>query len=103
MKRCYDVANPRIQQYLTEEINFVLQFIKPDMKVLELGCGYGRVVKLLAEEAKTVVGIDTSQESLGLAKGYLGTKSNYELKNMNAEKLDFQNESFDLVIGIQNG
>jgi len=103
LKRCYDVANQRIQQYLTEEINFVLQFIKPDMKVLELGCGYGRVVKLLAEKAKTVVGIDTSQESLDLAKGYLGTKSNYELKNMNAEKLDFQNESFDLVIGIQNG
>ena len=103
LKRCYDVANPRIQQYLTEEINFVLQFIKPEMKVIELGCGYGRVVKLLAEQAKTVVGIDTSQESLDLAKGYLGTKSNYELKNMNAEKLDFQNESFDLVIGIQNG
>ncbi|MHA1441439.1 MAG: class I SAM-dependent methyltransferase [Candidatus Heimdallarchaeota archaeon] len=103
LKRCYDVASPRIQQYLTEEINFVSQFIKPDMKVLELGCGYGRVVKLLAEKAKTVVGIDTSQESLDLAKGYLGTKSNYELKNMNAEKLDFQNESFDLVIGIQNG
>ena len=103
LKLCYDVASPRIQQYLTEEINFVLQFIKPDMKVLEQGCGYGRVLEYLTEHAKTVVGIDTSQESLDLAKGYLRTKSNYELYNMNAEKLDFQSESFDLVIAIQNG
>jgi ubiquinone/menaquinone biosynthesis C-methylase UbiE len=102
LKRCYDVASQRIQQYLSEEISFVLQFVKPEMKVLELGCGYGRVLELLADHAKTVVGIDTSQESLDLANRYLGTKSNFELHNMNAEKLDFKNESFDLVIGIQN-
>ena len=102
LKRCYDVASPRIQQYLTEEINFVLQFLKPDMKVLELGCGYGRVLKFLVDNAKTVVGIDTSQESLDLANRHLGTKLNFELYNMNAKKLNFQDESFDLVIGIQN-
>lgn len=103
LKKCYDVASPRIQQYLNEEINFVLQFIKPEMKVLELGCGYGRVLKILADHAKTVVGIDTSQESLDLAHEHLGSKSNFKLHNMNAEKLEFQNETFDLVIGIQNG
>ncbi|MHA1125409.1 MAG: class I SAM-dependent methyltransferase [Candidatus Heimdallarchaeota archaeon] len=103
LKKCYDVASPRIQQYLNEEISFVLQFIKSDMKVLELGCGYGRVLKFLADQAKNVVGIDTSQESLDLAEEYLVSKSNIELFNMNAEKLAFQDESFDIVIGIQNG
>jgi len=102
LKRCYDVVSPRIQQYLNEEISFILQFIKSDMKVLELGCGYGRVLKFLADQAKTVVGIDTSQESLELAEEYLASRTNIELYNMNAEKLTFQEESFDIVIGIQN-
>ena len=68
LKLCYEIAPPRVIQYLNAEIDFVLNKIKPSDKVLELGCGYGRILLKLIENAKTVVGIDSSRESIQLTK-----------------------------------
>ncbi len=102
LKRCYNIASPRIKQYLEAEIKFVLEQIKPSDKVLELGCGYGRVLKRIAEKAAKVIGIDTSSESIQLAEKYLQDYRNIELFQMNAKSMDFKEQSFDVVIGIQN-
>lgn len=103
LKRCYDIASPRIKQYLKAEINFVLEHIHSSDTVLELGCGYGRVLREFAKHASKVVGIDTSFESLELAKEYLLDYRNIELHQMNANSLSFKEETFDAVIAIQNG
>ncbi len=103
LKRCYDIASPRIKQYLKAEINFVLEQIRSTDKVLELGCGYGRVLKELAIKASKVVGIDTSFESLELAKEFLQDSKNIEIHQMNANSLSFKEDVFDVVIAIQNG
>ena len=103
LKRCYDIASPRIKQYLKAEINFVLEQIHSSDTVLELGCGYGRVLRELAKQASKIVGIDTSFESLELAKEYLQDYRNIELHQMNANSLSFKEETFDAVIAIQNG
>ncbi len=103
MKRFYDIASPRIKQYLKAEVNFVLEQIHTSDKVLELGCGYGRVLRELAKQASKVVGIDTSYESLELAKEYLQDFRNIEVHQMNANSLSFKEETFDVVIAIQNG
>ncbi len=102
LKRAYEIASPRIQQYLEEEIKFVLNYITAFHTVLELGCGYGRVLKYLAEKAHKVVGIDISQVNLDYAKDYLSDYKNIEIHLMTARKLRFSPQSFDLVIGIQN-
>ncbi len=44
LRLCYDLAPPRVKQYLNAEIDFILEKIKPNDNVLELGCGYGRVL-----------------------------------------------------------
>jgi len=71
--------------------------------VLELGCGYGRVLEALAWKAKMLVGIDTSRSSLMLAKQKVGTLSHCHLFQMDGLALAFRNQSFDDVICIQNG
>ena len=68
LRHCYDLASPRVQQYLEAEIAHVMKRLGPTDAVLELGCGYGRVALRLAQAACRVVGIDTAQESLDLAR-----------------------------------
>ncbi len=103
LKQCYDIAKPRIQQYLTAEIEYVLAQTQPNDIVLELGCGYGRVMKPLAQKVAMVYGIDTSKDSLLLAEYYLQEFKNVKLLQMNAQSLKFEEQKFDIVIAIQNG
>ncbi|MFQ5770340.1 MAG: class I SAM-dependent methyltransferase, partial [bacterium] len=103
LRLCYEIAPPRVKRYLEAEIEFVLNKIKPTDFVLELGCGYGRVLKKLMTKAKTVVGIDTSRDSLALALEIIGKSTSCHLFAMNARVLGFLDRQFDLVLCIQNG
>jgi ubiquinone/menaquinone biosynthesis C-methylase UbiE len=103
LKNCYEIAPPLIKQYLEAEINHVLKKIKPNDFVLELGCGYGRILPLLAKKANLVIGIDTSLNSLILAKEMIQSFHNCYLMRMDAVKLAFTNQIFNVVICIQNG
>lgn len=103
LQRVYEVASARVRQYLQAEINHVLSRIRPGDKVLELGCGYGRIIPQLATRAGHVVGIDNSYGSLLLAQNILRSVSNCDLACMNALPLGFVDGSFDLVACIQNG
>ena len=103
LKRCYDIASPRIQQYLDAEIKYVQSFLKQEHIVLELGCGYGRILKQIAGFSKEIYGIDTSKESLELASEYLKKFNNIKLMEMNVGNLEFAEGKFDLVFAIQNG
>jgi ubiquinone/menaquinone biosynthesis C-methylase UbiE len=103
LERCYEIASPRVQQYLKAEVDHVLGRINPGDIVLELGCGYGRVLQALAERASLSVGIDTSIASLMLARQRLSSLSRWALGQMDAVNLAFSGEVFDRVICIQNG
>ena len=103
LQRVYEIATPRVRQYLDAEINEVLKFILPGDLILELGCGYGRVMAPLAERARMVIGIDSSIESLRLGRKILAGTNSCRLLCMNAVSLGFPDGIFDLVIGVQNG
>ncbi len=103
LRECYEAAPSRVKQYLTAEIRFVLERLDQEHSVLELGCGYGRVARELAKVARRVVGIDTSAESLGLARKLAGSRSACEFLEMDAVNLQFAENEFDAVICIQNG
>lgn len=103
LQLCYEIATPRVKQYLEAEIEFVLNKISPTHTILELGCGYGRVLQKLVEKAKTVFGIDTSAASLSLAQKTIGKIPSLHLSVMNAVELGFCDRKFDMVICVQNG
>ncbi|MFH1194722.1 MAG: class I SAM-dependent methyltransferase [bacterium] len=103
LKQVYEIAAPRVRQYLNAEMNYVLQKIKPGSSVLELGCGYGRVLSALAKKSKKVIGIDTSLSSLMMGKEMLKNISNCYFTRMNAAQLAFPSHTFDAVVCIQNG
>ena len=103
LKRVYDIASPRVRQYLEAELEYVLSKIKPGDTVLDLGCGYGRVIPRLAEKAGMVIGIDSSAESLRLGREMLADIQNQHLICMDAASLGLRDGLFDVVICIQNG
>ncbi len=98
----YDTQIPRVKQYLEAEVSFVKDNLLGSEKVLELGAGYGRIVKELASHCKSIVGIDISEESVSLGKEYLKEDLNAEIVTMDANNLTFK-EKFDVILCLQNG
>ena len=103
LRRCYELASDRVREYLEAEITHVQSRLQPADSVLELGCGYGRVATRLAEVASAVVGVDTSDESLGLARELGAGDPRCEFLHMDATDLRFEEGHFDAVVCIQNG
>ena len=103
LRALYESAPVRIRQYLEAEIRHVAALLSPRDEVLELGCGYGRVMREIAPFCDTVVGIDTSLDSLKLGRHYLNRCNNCYLCLMNAVNSGFAGNTFDLVLCIQNG
>jgi 2-polyprenyl-6-hydroxyphenyl methylase/3-demethylubiquinone-9 3-methyltransferase len=103
LQRCYEIAPQRVRQYLDAETDFVLRRITPGDIVLELGCGYGRVMACLGQKARRVVGIDTSLPSLSHGRTFLSGMQNCLLIPMDAAQLAFVDDAFDVVVCIQNG
>jgi len=101
--KCYQLAPPRVQQYLAAELSYVIEKIRPGDKALDLGCGFGRVMPELAQKATAVVGIDNSSASLMLAQEKIRCIPNCSLVQANALHIGFKKNSFDVVICIQNG
>lgn len=103
LRQCYALASPRVRQYLDAEIEFVRSRLEATDDVLELGCGYGRVTLELAGSAGRVVGIDTSVESLELARALAGEEGACDFLEMDASALAFDDSRFDAVVCVQNG
>jgi len=102
LQRCYEVAPERVRRYLEAEIVHALARLRPTDEVLELGCGYGRIVQRLARVARRVVGVDTAPASLELARR-LSPEDRCEFLFMDAVDLRFPDGSFDAVLCLQNG
>ena len=103
LQRCYEIAPPRVQRYLEAEIDHVANHIRPRDNVLELGCGYGRVIEKLCRKAHQVYGIDTSISSLKMTRRITSKTTNCHFLAMDAIAPGFKNDTFDVVVCIQNG
>ncbi len=72
---------------------------KPDWKVLEVGCGVGRLIKHFRESFARVDGVDISEKMIDFAKQYLADgKQNGELYvNNGCDLQQLPDESYDFV------
>jgi 2-polyprenyl-6-hydroxyphenyl methylase/3-demethylubiquinone-9 3-methyltransferase len=99
LDRVYAIAGPRVRQYLAAEIDHVRAAIRPGERVLELGCGTGRVLAPLAQVAGEAWGVDNALASVRLART---RHSGCRWAVMDAARLGFGPRCFDVVVGIQN-
>ena len=103
LELCYKLAPPRVRQYLQAEIDHVVKQLPSQALILELGCGYGRILAQLIPCAERVCGVDTSLQSLKYGKQILKGEQNCELVCADAAQLPFRANSFDVVLCLQNG
>ncbi len=77
-----------------EKIRRVFDFDISQIKILDLGCGDGRLAEELIKKGHQVCGLDCCEEGLKIAKqrGVITFKSDLE------ENLPFKNSFFDLVL-----
>ena len=69
------------------------------LKILDVGTGAGFFAAILSRLGHEVIGIDMSAKMLGEAKKNLRRlKLSAEFKKMNAQVLDFADETFDAVV-----
>lgn len=94
------ITNPPqlIQQFLDGEIEFISNNIEPCGEILEVGCGYGRLLGLLANKANKVVGSDFSEPLLQKAQKRFEKLTGIELAVMRAENMAFTDARFDYVL-----
>jgi 2-polyprenyl-6-hydroxyphenyl methylase/3-demethylubiquinone-9 3-methyltransferase len=100
---CYEIAPPRIKQYLEAEIQFVISNVHHADLVLELGCGYGRAMKRVSPFVAWIGGNDISKDSLELARSHIEGRENCSVFLMDASQMAFDSCTFDAVFCIQNG
>ena len=103
LQQVYDLASPRIRQYLDSEARYVIENVQGMSRVLELGCGYGRAMREVAPHVARIAGNDISRGSLERAASYLRCSRNCDLVRMDASRLAFREGMFDAVFCIQNG
>lgn len=103
LRRCYELAPPRVRRYLEAEADFVVKWLHPADVVLDLGCGYGRTMASFGGESRVVVGADSSLPSLVVAQGLHLPRGGLRLVCTDAARLAFGPRSFDRVVCIQNG
>jgi len=72
-------------------------YVKPSFKILDVGCGSGRLYNFLANKKITYQGLDSSKKLIKIASSTY-PQASFQIGDINA--LPFDNNSFDLVFCI---
>jgi ubiquinone/menaquinone biosynthesis C-methylase UbiE len=78
------------------EVEMIERFVSlKDQKVLEIGCGEGRLSALLASKPETYIAIDPDEQSIEKAKSEI---PNVKFKIGSGEALEFEDVSFSVIL-----
>ena len=75
----------------------LLEYSHKGGSILDCGCGDGRIIEILWRKEANFRGFDISERAIKLAKKRLKSKKNVDLKVGDIEKINFPDETFDMV------
>ena len=85
-----------------KKLQITQEYFKPDMEVLEFGCGTGSTAIIHAPYVKHIKAIDFSSEMIEIAKGKVEDQdiSNVTFEQLTIEELEVEECSYDAVLGL---
>ncbi len=99
----YSLGDPQILSDATAEIIAWLHWHRllcPQAKVLDFGCGIGRIARAIAPWTGLVIGADISGGMLAEARHRIAGHANIELVQTGGAALPFASGSLDLVVAV---
>lgn len=100
-KMFYDSAAwsfSQTREYCWDDLNFTKEYVKNQDKILDFGCGNGRLSELFKEKKYEYTGADISRGLLKIAKEKHPDKKFVLINKEN--KLPFEDGSFDKIFSI---
>jgi alkylated DNA repair protein alkB family protein 8 len=89
------------RKHFWRELEFVKDFVKKGDKVLDFGCGNGRLLELLADKEFEYFGVDVSEKLIEIAKNkYQKENTAFQKISSVEKKIPFENEFFDAIYSI---
>jgi len=95
-------SDPLIKDWLKKENNYLKKNIKKNAIVLDVGCGFGRNIRVITAIAKKIVAIDNNKPLCEKIIKKLSEFRNVDFFCKNAKKIHFGDNTFDYVICMGN-
>ncbi len=86
------------RKYWWRDLNFIKKYLKSEGKILDFGCGNGRLVDFLEGTELDYVGVDTSHKLIEIARKEYPSKSFVKIED--EKRLPFDDNEFDMVFSI---
>ncbi|MGD1850836.1 MAG: class I SAM-dependent methyltransferase [Cyanophyceae cyanobacterium] len=85
-----------------KKLSVTREYFKPEMEVLEIGCGTGSTALLHAPYVKHIRAIDFSEKMIAIAQGKAADQNieNVTFEQSTIDDLDEANQSLDMVLGL---
>lgn len=85
-----------------KKLEITQSYLKPDMNVLEFGCGTGATSIIHAPYVKKILAVDISEKMVEICKqsAQEANVKNVEFRQASVDTLDLPNESQDVVLGL---
>jgi ubiquinone/menaquinone biosynthesis C-methylase UbiE len=97
--RCASIYEATLVPFTQQGYELVAETgpIGPGKKILDIGCGPGVFTERYAQAGADIIGIDFSEQMIRIAKDQF---PKIEFRVADAEQLPFENDTFDLVVGV---
>ena len=87
--------SPAYRELFENEKKFLISQVKPNSKILEVGCGNGRSLESLQNKGNIIYGLDYNEEAVAIARQRLEKKSENSIIKSDARDIPFKDDFFD--------
>ena len=86
--------------FFWRDLEFIKNYVTDRNKILDFGCGNGRLLEILKDKNIDYFGVDVSQKLIELAKNKYPQFAGNIIKISGQARLDFPDNFFDAVVSI---